>query len=289
MADKQELLKLSYEDKIKHCKQVIKDFLHLCEDPITGKYINEPLIAFSGGKDSLALAHMVRSIDPNIKVVTSAEQFHPENVKIIKEWNAEVIPGRETFFNFIDKYGLVAFGKEISQNLIIMKDNFKFKSEETRARRLAHFEKRYKKYANLPKDLINEFTNKKCCDYVKGNVKHLKNPMFVGTTIYESQIRKINWLKKGCIDWNNKKCTPISILSDNDVWRYIKENNIHYSKAYDMGWSRTGCLCCPMGIQFKKRRKELLLVKKYYPNIYEQFYKRFKKLIEIMGYDELKI
>jgi len=34
--------------------------------------------------------------------------------------------------------------------------------------------------------------------------------------------------------------------ADGDVWKYIKDNNISYCKLYDEGWSRIGCIGCPM-------------------------------------------
>jgi phosphoadenosine phosphosulfate reductase len=117
----------------------------------------------------------------------------------------------------------------------------------------------------------------------------LKQPSFVGTTIYESDLRKQVWRLNGCnvVSKHQQKSTPLSILKTEEIWRYIKENNIKVSKAYEMGWKRTGCLMCQMGIQFKAKRQELLLVKKYYPTIWEIYKPYFEPYWIKMGYKEL--
>lgn len=39
---------------------------------------------------------------------------------------------------------------------------------------------------------------------------------------------------------------PIIDWEDDDVWGFIKANGIHYCSLYDEGWSRIGCIGCPM-------------------------------------------
>lgn len=51
------------------------------------------------------------------------------------------------------------------------------------------------------------------------------------------------WFGKGggyCVN-------PILYWPDQDVWQFIKENNIPYCKLYDEGFKRLGCIGCPMG------------------------------------------
>jgi phosphoadenosine phosphosulfate reductase len=42
---------------------------------------------------------------------------------------------------------------------------------------------------------------------------------------------------------------PIIDWSSEDVWGYIKENNVPYCSLYDEGFKRLGCVCCPMSDQ----------------------------------------
>ena len=39
---------------------------------------------------------------------------------------------------------------------------------------------------------------------------------------------------------------PIIDWSSEDVWEYIKKNNVKYCSLYDEGWDRIGCILCPM-------------------------------------------
>jgi phosphoadenosine phosphosulfate reductase len=56
------------------------------------------------------------------------------------------------------------------------------------------------------------------------------------------------------IDWSN-----------NDVWEYIKQNNIKYCNLYDEGWKRLGCIMCPNSDMKKQALR--------WPR-YEQLYKK---------------
>ncbi len=42
------------------------------------------------------------------------------------------------------------------------------------------------------------FVSEKCCDYVKGGLKHDKRPSFIGVMAQESEMRKKSWIKNGC-------------------------------------------------------------------------------------------
>ena len=46
----------------------------------------------------------------------------------------------------------------------------------------------------------------------------------------------------------NEKCTPLAIWKEEDIWNYIRTYNIPYSKIYDMGYDRTGCMFCMFGV-----------------------------------------
>ena len=39
---------------------------------------------------------------------------------------------------------------------------------------------------------------------------------------------------------------PIIDWTNEDVWKYIKENRIKYCSLYDEGFNRLGCIGCPM-------------------------------------------
>ena len=40
---------------------------------------------------------------------------------------------------------------------------------------------------------------------------------------------------------------PIVDWTSDNVWEFIRRERVPYCSLYDEGWSRIGCICCPMG------------------------------------------
>ena len=64
--------------------------------------------------------------------------------------------------------------------------------------------------------------------------------------------------------------------SDAEVWKYIHENNIAYNELYDMGYSRVGCILCPLANKREKQRDILT-----FPAYKERYIKAFEKMLEV--------
>lgn len=74
---------------------------------------------------------------------------------------------------------------------------------------------------------------------------------------------------------NDTMVNPIYEWTDSDVWEYIRNNNIEMNPLYAMGYSRVGCIGCPMAA-YKQKMKEF----HDFPT-YEKSYKNaFKKMLE---------
>lgn len=70
-------------------------------------------------------------------------------------------------------------------------------------------------------------------------------------------------------------CNPILDWTDEDVWNYIRANNITYNPLYDEGFTRVGCVGCPLA-GGKHMRREFARWPKY-----EKLYRRTcQKLFE---------
>ncbi len=66
---------------------------------------------------------------------------------------------------------------------------------------------------------------------------------------------------------------PIAYWTEAEVWDYIHENKIEYNPLYDKGFSRVGCIGCPMA--GKHRREEFAKYPKY-----KELYKKLADEIE---------
>lgn len=66
---------------------------------------------------------------------------------------------------------------------------------------------------------------------------------------------------------------PIAYWTEQEVWDYIHENEIEYNPLYDKGYSRVGCIGCPMA--GKHRIEELVKYPKY-----KALYKKLAEEIE---------
>ena len=76
---------------------------------------------------------------------------------------------------------------------------------------------------------------------------------------------------------------PIAYWTEAEVWDYIHENGIEYNPLYDRGYSRVGCIGCPMA--GKHRQEEFVKYPKY-----KVLYKKLADEIEkTMTNDKWKI
>nr|DAN94935.1 MAG TPA: phosphoadenosine-phosphosulfate reductase [Caudoviricetes sp.] len=69
---------------------------------------------------------------------------------------------------------------------------------------------------------------------------------------------------------------PIYDWTDAEIWEYIHENNIAYNELYDMGYSRVGCILCPLANKREKQRDILT-----FPAYKERYIKAFGKMLEV--------
>lgn len=69
--------------------------------------------------------------------------------------------------------------------------------------------------------------------------------------------------------------SPIIYWTERDVWDFLNVNNIPYCSLYDKGYSRIGCICCPMS-NYKQKIRDI----KEYPHVKRNWIKTIKWLID---------
>lgn len=78
-----------------------------------------------------------------------------------------------------------------------------------------------------------------------------------------------------CMQTESYMCNPIIDWSDEDVWKFIKGNNLPYCSLYDEGWERIGCIGCPMA-PTKQREFEF----SQFPKFAECYKRAFGKMLD---------
>lgn len=62
---------------------------------------------------------------------------------------------------------------------------------------------------------------------------------------------------------------------EDEVWDYIKNNNLTYCSLYDSGYKRIGCIMCPL-----QNKAGIIRDAERYPKYYKAYMRSFKKAIE---------
>lgn len=84
---------------------------------------------------------------------------------------------------------------------------------------------------------------RKMMEYCHQNRKHILNPI---------------------VDWETE-----------NVWRYIRQNKIPYCSLYDQGYTRVGCIACPMG-SVRQRKRDL----ERYPTYRTAYMRAFQGIVD---------
>ena len=128
--------------------------------------------------------------------------------------------------------------------------------------------------------------SEQCCDELK------KKPMkefqkrtgkvpFVATMATEGQLRQQRYLQTGCNAYYLGKSQPLGFWTDQDVLKYIKENNLEICSVYGdiienensklelTGERRTGCIFCTFGCHLEKSPNRFQRLKVTHPKQYD--------------------
>lgn len=206
-----------------------------------------PIMAFSGGKDSLVAYMMCIESEIKFKAIYSPTSVDPPELiyyikKTFNPWAKE------------NNYPEVIFEKYNTWKSGPLKG--KMKTMWTLIGNRA-----------IPPTRLARY----CCDELKERTGEKGDVIITGVRWEESKNRS----KRKMCNWYKEKLQvrPIVDWSEVEVWSYILKNKIPYCKLYDEGWDRLGCIGCPLS---SNQKREL----QAYPKYRENYIRAFNHMVE---------
>lgn len=271
--------------KIELSKNRIKQFY----DHFDGKVY----VSFSGGKDSTVLLHLVRSLYPDVPAVfvdTGLE--YPEVKEFVKSKDNIIILRPEFPFNkVIEQYGYPVISKEVAK---FIEDNRRNPNGYT-AKKFdsnSDYVKKYGSRYDLSKWKFLRDSDIKisaeCCNVMKKKPakkfeKETGLKPFIATMAAESNLRKQEYIKKGCNSFDVKRpaSTPLGFWTEQDILKYLVEFDVPYcpvygeilqdnsGKYYTTRAKRTGCMFCMFGVHTEKSPNKFELMRETHPKLHD--------------------
>lgn len=263
--------------KIDHSLGVIDQFI--------AKTDGKVYLAFSGGKDSTVLMHLCEILKKDIPCVfvnTGCE--YPDIVRFVYEMREEghniiILRPTSTPRKVWSQYGFPLVSKQVAEGIHKVRTN---PNSLTSKRVLGIYDSQSLFVVNKKwRYLISEpySVSNKCCQKLKKdpiNKFRKESGLYpiIGTMASESLLRTNNYIKRGgCnVFGENAQSLPLSIWTDDDIWAFIRQNNIRIADIYHKGAQRTGCVACGFGCQFPQDHR-LQLLHEQYPKYYDMIMK----------------
>ncbi len=262
------------------------------------KYAGDVYVAFSGGKDSTALLHMVRTLYPDVPAVfVNTGLEYPEILKFVQSTeNVTILRPGMSFRQVLQKHGYPVISKAVARAVARIRSPGT--SERSKLKTLYGDERG--SYGKLPKcwrfllDAPFKISDR-CCEVMKIRPitkyhKETGRSGFVGTMAADSNARNMQYRKHGCYldHLSTPRCTPMAFWKDVDVWEYLRTKNVPYCKVYDTGVQRTGCVFCAFGIMHEGRPNRFDLLKETHPKLYTYCMETLK-MKEVLPYLGLSV
>jgi len=253
-------------------------------------------LAFSGGKDSSVLRHiidnsLVRGI-PSVFADTGLE--YPElKQHIVSFGDVVVVRPSLSYRQVIDKYGYPVVSKKVSRFLWDVRHSSPKNAKTVNLRMTGYNSSgKYSPTMMLPlkwRFLIDAPFNisDKCCLALKKSPlttyrrKTGRHP-YTAMMASDSQLREQSYLENGCSLYDAKEpiCNPMGFWTDQDVLEYASLFRISLPSVYGdiigipgnlrtTGVKRTGCIWCMFGAHLESRPNRFEQLHVTHPQIYD--------------------
>lgn len=80
-----------------------------------------------------------------------------------------------------------------------------------------------------------------------------------------------------CFRTNRTMINPIVDWEDSDVWEFIHKYNVPYCELYDQGYTRLGCIGCPMDVHAEQKLDKYPKFKALYDKAFTKMFEKFKE------------
>lgn len=233
---------------------------------------NGYFLAFSGGKDSQCLYHVAKLAGVRFKAhmnLTSVDP--PEVIRFVKEEypDVELVKPKDSIYN-------IAVRKKLLPTM-----------------RVRWCCREYKESAGAGKVTLIGIRHQESARRAKRNEVEINSRKFSGTldeldTYREERAKKKYVRKKGSVNITNADgervlgcisgkesllISPIIEWTEQDVWELLKAVGASHCCLYDEGWTRIGCIICPMSsVQQKIKENER------WPHVKRNWLKAIKKV-----------
>jgi len=235
-------------------------------------------VAFSGGKDSTVLLDLVRDLYPSIPAVfidTGLE--YPEIRQFVKGIDNVIwIRPKLNFRQVLEKYGYPVVSKvqacyirqyRTTKSAKLKKVRWEGKLPNNRFK----ISEKWKFLVDAPFKVSEQ-----CCDHLKKNPAKRYNKRtgkrpYLGYLAGDSRFREMFYLRNGCniLAEGKEQSMPMMFWKEEDIWDYILDRGLKYSKIYDTGVKRTGCMFCMFGVHLEDEPNRFQRMKISHPKLYD--------------------